>query len=74
MPDCISCLNLQCKLHNDAIEDYTIAVLEGIEKAAQKSLPCTGGVRTTSKSSKSTPGWSECVSPFAEDNKFWHSI
>ena len=64
MPDCISCLNLQCKLYNDAIKDYTIAVLESIEKAAQKSLPCTSGVRTTSESSKSTPGsrWSKYFS------------
>ena len=74
VPDCISCLNLQCKLHNDAIEEYTLAVLEGVDKAAQKTLPCTGGGKCSSKSSKPTPGWSEFVSPFAEDNKFWNAV
>ena len=73
-PGCINCLDLQCKDHLQDIEGYAVSLLEAIENATTECLPISGGCRAASNSSRGTPGWSDFVKPFAEDNKFWYSV
>ena len=44
VPECISCTDLHCHDHFDAIADYTIEVLKSVEAAAKDSLPVSGGI------------------------------
>ena len=75
VPECISCTDLHCHDHFDAIADYTIEVLESVEAAAKDSLPVSGGdTRSNSKPVSRVPGWSEFVQPYYEESKFWHSV
>ena len=74
IPECISCLDLQCQIHNVEIENYTLNLMEAIETAAKDCLPLSGGSKGSAKSPNCTSGWSEFVTPFAEENKFWHAV
>ena len=71
VPECVQCRDIHCTTHMKEVEDYTIAVLESIEGAAQSSLACTGGRRQAGGHGHIVPGWSDYVKPYAEESKFW---
>ena len=63
---------MYCKAHGVEIENYTLDVLEAIEKASQKCLPSTNCSKN--KRRGIIPGWTEFVAPYASESKFWHSV
>ena len=67
---CLSCQDLNCTLHTEEMEDFTMLVLESVENASKECLPSTG----SSRSSGLIPGWNELVKPYADQNKFWYSV
>ena len=73
IPACVECTDMHCGAHTEDIEDYTMAILEAVEKAAQECLPCTGGGKNMSRSDI-VPGWTEYVKPFCDESKFWCSV
>ena len=64
---------MHCGAHTEAIEEYTMTIFEGVEKAAQECLPCTSGGKKMSRSDI-VPGWTEYVKPFSDESKFWCSV
>ena len=73
VPKCITCRDVYCNLHTEQLEDYTMAIMEIIESAAEDCLHSSGGGKVIS-SAKVVPGWSLYVKPYAEDSKFWHAV
>ena len=73
LPGCRDCQDVHCIQHNDALEDYTMNVIEAVETAAKESLPLSGGGKNGNGGSV-VAGWSEYVKPYAEDSKFWFSV
>ena len=74
VPGCVHCMDLQCSVHTEELEDYTMNVLEALESAAKECLPSTGGGSNNKQHSFVVPGWSEYVKPYSEDSKFWHAV
>ena len=70
-PELLGCRNLHCKDQEDSLEEYTMQVLESIEKADKECLPTVGGATLGKK--KPIPGWSEHVRPYKDESMFWHS-
>ena len=71
-PECSDCHDLHCKVHKDSLEDYTMEVLQAVERSARECLPCSGG--GAGKSRLTRPGWIEYVKPYCDESKFWHSV
>ena len=72
LPECLNCQDLQCNIHSNNLEDYTMDVMQAMESIAQECLPSTGGGR--SDGYHTIAGWSEYVKPYCEESKFWHSV
>ena len=70
------CEDINCNSieHLTRIEEYTTNVLEAIESAGKECLPRSGMCSKRGKAKQKLTGWSEYVSPFAEESKFWYSI
>ena len=73
LPECLNCNDLHCNIHSEDMEDYTMNVLEAIEKSAEECLPVSGGAKRMS-GRKVVAGWAEHVRPYAEESKFWFSV
>ena len=73
-PECVHCRDVYCTNHMEEMEDYTIAILESIEAAAQASLACTGGGRQAGGQHQAVPGWSDHIKPYADESRFWFAI
>ena len=71
-PDVLRCLDLHCKCHHEAIDEYTLEVLEAIELAGEECLPSVGGHKQGKKIP--IPGWSEYVQPYKQESQFWFSV
>ena len=69
------CTNINCTSddHRNQLEEYTISVLQAMKVAGSECLPCTSS-KQSRKKSKTIPGWSDYVQPYAEESKFWHSL
>ena len=72
LPNCLSCSNLHCQVHDLEMEDYTLTVLEALENAGRDCLPKNGFGKN--KKRNIIPGWTEFVKPYATESKFWHSL
>ena len=73
--ECSTCQDVQCKTikHQSEIEEYTINILEAMEKAGDECLPKTGGTGGSKIGSKPrVAGWNEHVKPYSEEYKFWY--
>ena len=66
-------MNVHCCDHSVEIENYTINVIEALEKASMDCLPINFG-RCRKKRKGNVPGWTEHVKPHCEDSKFWYSV
>ena len=72
IPDCVQCDDLHCDDHTEQLEEYTMDILETVEKAARECLPTAGGGEGKTKSHKDIiPGWTEYVKPYCDESKFW---
>ena len=68
------CNDLHCQdpRHREDLDQYTMAVLESIQDAAEVSLPIPG-VKSERKK-QVIPGWKTEVKPFRDSAFFWHQI
>ena len=73
LPECINCIDLNCNIHSESVEDYTMNVMEALEDAAKECLPVSGGMKRKS-GRKAVAGWAEHVRPYAEESKFWSNV
>ena len=73
LPDSALCRSLQCRDHENEIEEYTLDILHAIESAGQESLPSNSQIRKIKSKSNKVPGWTDFVKPYADENKFWSS-
>ena len=71
----VQCHNVHCQSHEhvDGIEEYTLNILEAMEKAGHECLPKSGGGGMVGKKLK-LPGWSEHVKPYADESNFWYKL
>ena len=69
------CQDIHCKdeEHLEAIDWFTREVLEGVQAAAEATLPCPRAGDSVVKH-KITPGFNERVKPFKEASYFWHQV
>ena len=76
LPGCINCTDVDCSEHEHRfdIENYTMNVLEAVEKSGHHCLPFTSSSNNGKPRKGILPGWNEYVKPYAEDNMFWNSI
>ena len=70
----MSCRDVNCTVHGEQIEGYTIEVLEAVESVSRECLAHTGGAGAKSKSGHTEPGWSDYVKPYSEESKFWFAV
>ena len=70
----LTCKDVNCQVHREELEHYTMEVMGAMEQAAKECLPMTGNGRQGNKGNKVVAGWSENVRPYAEESKFWGSI
>ena len=70
--DALNCENVLCQNldHKNAVDVYTIDVMEAISESVKNNIPHTNP--TSSK--KIIPGWNEIVKPYKENAKFWYAI
>ena len=72
IPDCVQCDDMHCGDHTEQLEEYTMDIMETVEKAARECLPTTGGGEGKNKSQGDIiPGWTEYVKPYCDESKFW---
>ena len=73
IPNCINCNDCTCKHSNHIIEidRYVRDILNSVES-------CIKGIgllkRSTEKSAKVVPGWTDIVKPLFDQARFWNSI
>ena len=72
-PSCVGCIDLHYTNHNEEMDEYTMEVLEALEKASEKCLPSSGGTLRKQKAGI-IPGWNEHVKPYSIESKFWFSV
>ena len=75
IPETVSdCNDLHCQdpNHKEDLDQYTLAVLEAIQAAAEESLPSP--VYQANKKRKVIPGWVSEVKPYRDNAFFWHQI
>ena len=70
--DALNCENVLCQNldHKNAVDVYTIDVMEAISESVKNNIPHTNP--TSSK--KIIPGWNEIVKPYKENAIFWYAI
>ena len=75
VPGCVYCQNLECKQHDNLIEDYCKEVLESIDTDAKDNLPMSGKSGGSRRGNGDIlPGWNEHVGPYQKEAKFWYSV
>ena len=70
------CYDLHCKdkVHLDRIDVYTHNLLNSLNDAALETIPCSTVNKKTTYQRKSTPGWTQFVTPFQDTAKFWYMV
>ena len=68
LTDSLFCMDVHCKDHKEALENYTMEVMEAMEQAAKECLPSTCTGRHGGKGRKIVAGWTEHVKPYADDS------
>ena len=73
VPLCMECKNVHCKedSHIRRMDDYTKNVLDAVDRSISNVAKKN---RSNISKAKVVPGWSEIVSPFADEAKFWSAI
>ena len=73
VPLCMECKNVHCKedSHIRRMDDYTKNVLDAVDRSINNVAKKN---RSNISKAKVVPGWSEIVSPFADEAKFWSAI
>ena len=65
---------MKCQCHRDDIDDYVASVLDSVEEMAREHLPKTGGGEERNDNRRRIPGWTEFVTPFQNESKFWFAV
>ena len=75
IPDSVTnCHDMHCRdaSHKEDLDQYTLAVLDTIQDAAEVNLPTPAPKNSSMK--KIVPGWIDEVKPFRDKAFFWHQI
>ena len=74
-PDSVArCMDVHCQdpRHREELDQFTLEILETVQKVAEESLPVPGNSSTQKKSIR--PGWRGDVKPYRDEAYFWHQV
>ena len=71
--DLSECKDIHCNNpdHKIALDNYTLDIIESMEKAVNDEIPYTN---EKFKHKKIRPGWKEMVYPFKKESSFWYQL
>ena len=75
VPESLHCSNVHCTdtHHKEALDSFTLEVLEAVQNAAEDTLTISQP-GATARARPSRPGWRDEVKSYRDSAFFWHQI